>query len=139
MKEPMRSPEVMKATVSNQDKDLMRMRATKAAAEEMGENADELEMLKRVEELTDKLLREKFPEAYTPAPKKKRAKDSTDIWENGTVVRYMARALCVLLAAGGLYAWYDPKEVKAPDRTKFIRATPAGATPRSTSNSRKTK
>lgn len=31
-----------------------------------------MEMLKRVQELTDKLLREKFPDAYTPAPKKKR-------------------------------------------------------------------
>lgn len=36
------------------------------------ENADEIEMLKRVDEITDKLLREKFPDAYTLAPKKKR-------------------------------------------------------------------
>lgn len=36
------------------------------------ENADEVEMVKRVEGITDKLLREKFPDAYTPAPKKKR-------------------------------------------------------------------
>lgn len=34
--EKMSSPELMKATVSNQDKDIMRMRAFKAAAEEMG-------------------------------------------------------------------------------------------------------
>lgn len=35
------------------------------------ENADELEVLKRVDEITDELLRENFPDAYTPAPKKK--------------------------------------------------------------------
>lgn len=38
------------------------------------ENADEMEMLRRVDELTDKLLREKFPDAYTPAPRKKRVR-----------------------------------------------------------------
>eukprot|EP00752_Nemacystus_decipiens_P006763 g6073.t1 len=130
----------MKATVSNQDKDIMRMRATKTASEEMGENADEIEMLKRVEEITDMLLREKFPDAYIPAPKKKRAADSTDPWENGTVVRWMARGLCLLLAVGGLFAWWDPREVKAPDRTKFQRGGPGAvpATAKVPSNSRKT-
>lgn len=35
------------------------------------EDADELAMLKRVEEITDKLLRESFPDAYKPAPAKR--------------------------------------------------------------------
>lgn len=33
--------------------------------------------------------------------------DSDDIWENGTVVRYLARAMAVILAVAGLYAWND--------------------------------
>jgi len=35
-------------------------------------------MLRRVEEITDKLLREAFPDAYVPAPKKKRVSNTTD-------------------------------------------------------------
>lgn len=39
------------------------------------EDADEVAVLARVEEITDQLLRESFPEAYTPAPKKKRVSE----------------------------------------------------------------
>ncbi|CAM9236757.1 unnamed protein product [Pylaiella littoralis] len=95
---PKRRSATMSATVSDQDKDLIKMRAYKVAAEEMGDNADEVAMLARVEEITDKLLRESFPEAYVPAPKKKRFEDSEDIWENGTIVRYLARGMAVMLA-----------------------------------------
>lgn len=64
------------------------------------------------------------------------------MWENGAMVRYLARAMVLLLVIGGLYAWWDPRDVAAPDRTKFIRATPAAssATSRSaSSDSRKTR
>ncbi|CAM9711378.1 unnamed protein product [Ectocarpus sp. 13 AM-2016] len=115
--------EPMAATVSTRDKDLAKMRAYKAAAEEMGEDADELAMLKRVEEITEKLLRESFPDAYKPAPAKRpMAVESDDVWENGTVVRYLARIMALLLAAAGLYAWNDKDVRQKPDRT--IKDTP---------------
>ena len=65
--------------------------------------------------------------------------ESDDIWENGTVVRYLARGLAFVLAMGGLYAWKDSKVVPKPDRTKFIRATPAAESSRAATISRKTK
>ncbi len=36
------------------------------------ENVDDVAMLRRVEEITDKLLREAYPDAYVPAPTKKK-------------------------------------------------------------------
>ncbi|CAN0296031.1 unnamed protein product [Hapterophycus canaliculatus] len=101
-------------------------------------------MLKRVEEITDGLLRESFPEAYITAPEKIRAENSEDIWENGTVVRYMARALALVLAMAGLYAWNDKTVAAKPDRTikdtpprSRVRATTRAAVAAGGSDSRK--
>ncbi|CAM9380924.1 unnamed protein product [Scytosiphon promiscuus] len=136
----------MKITVSNQDKELTKMRAYKIAAEEMEENADDMAMLARVDEITERLLRESFPEAYITAPKKIRAEDSDDIWENGTVVRYIARGMALLLAMAGLYAWADKNVAEKPDRTikdtpprSRVRATTRAAATATTSESRKTR
>lgn len=89
---------------SEQDKNLMRMRAVRTVAEEMGPDADEREMMKRVDEVTEELLKLSFPDAYKPPPQDRPRTAGDDIWENGTVVRNMARAIAFILAMMTLYA-----------------------------------
>lgn len=46
---------------------------------------------------------------------------SDDIWENGTVVRYMARIIAVLMAASAIFAYRDQLIGKSPARVNSAR------------------
>eukprot|EP00904_Undaria_pinnatifida_P003387 jgi/Undpi1/13049/HiC_scaffold_8.g02712.m1 len=89
---------------SEQDKNLMRMRAVRAIAEEMGPDADESVMMTRVDELTEELLRKEFADAYSAPPKYESVAGGDNPWENGTVVRVMARVVAFVLAMMTMYA-----------------------------------
>ncbi|CAM9209288.1 unnamed protein product [Choristocarpus tenellus] len=101
------------------DKDLKSMEASawKAALSEMGdENEDEL--LRRVEELKKERMDELFPKAYIPKAKQYVEINKDDIWENGTVVRWMAKVIAIFLAFLGLYAFKDQIMGKEPPRRR---------------------
>ncbi|CAN0359423.1 unnamed protein product [Ascophyllum nodosum] len=91
---------------SQHDKDMVRLRLMKMVSQEMPD-ANEEEIIQRVDELTEARLKEAFPEFYLPKPQAKQFSKSDDIWENGTVVRYIARAMMVILAIAGFIAFKE--------------------------------
>lgn len=53
----------------------------------------------------------------SPSSSKMKFEDSEDIWENGTIVRYLARGMAVMLAIAGLYALKDSQTPRSRPRS----------------------